>query len=145
MNKENKQNELPLCWCGCGERVTKPGNRFIQYHYKAKIVHEYVMKIDKKRLKEIKKERERENRILNHYCPKKRNLLWTIILWPIKTILLCIWWTIKIVFSFFFASFIMGVTPILYVIIVGLLQVFAFLIAFGLIGLLLWLRDTYLL
>lgn len=30
--KTNLKEELPFCECGCGERVKKPGNRFINHH-----------------------------------------------------------------------------------------------------------------
>lgn len=32
-------NEMPLCECGCGERVTKKGNRFIHNHHRRGAKH----------------------------------------------------------------------------------------------------------
>lgn len=36
MNKPNKESNLPLCKCGCGERVTKPENKYIWGHHRRK-------------------------------------------------------------------------------------------------------------
>jgi len=123
MNKENKQNELPLCQCGCGERVTKLGNVYIQYHYKENNEFNKQRRLDFQKL-QIKQAKKRHKEYLQFF-PKERSLLWTIILLPIKIILWCIWWPIKIVFGFLFASFIMAVAPFLYVLVIGTLQILA--------------------
>jgi hypothetical protein len=145
MNIKNKQYELPLCRCGCGERVNKPENTYIQYHYRQNNEFNKQRRLDyqKHQMKLDKKARQQEDRILQYYFPKKRSLLLTIILLPFKIIFLCIWWPIKIVGLFLLTSFLMALAPFVYVLVVGLLQIFACIFAFGLAGLFLWLIEEF--
>ena len=56
LNKEIKEEkepilELPFCACGCGGRVTKPGNKYIRGHH-ARVDHPMKGKHHSKKSKE---------------------------------------------------------------------------------------------
>lgn len=51
---EEKNQELPLCLCGCGERVTKPRNKYLHGHAKPKKGYK-LSEETKKKMSESKK------------------------------------------------------------------------------------------